>query len=98
MWEITADEYLDSETTLIILMQRRVFADDLQKLKAGQPLSSSSKLCGLQPFIDDDKVIRANTRLQNADYLSYGARFPIVLPRHHHLVKFPSAKCTRDGY
>ena len=43
----------------------------------------SSKLFGLCPRLDEDGVIRLNTRLQYAEFLPYDVRHPIVLPRKH---------------
>ena len=85
--EISSEEFTDAETSLIVMMQHRVFTDEIRALKQQQPLSKASKLCGLQPFLDDDEVLRSNSRLQKADHLSYDTRFPIILPRKNHLTK-----------
>ena len=85
--EITSEEFTDAEVSLIVMTQHRVFDEEIQALKRRQPLKNSSKLCGLQPFLDDDEILRSNSRLQKADHLSYDTRFPIILPRKHHLTK-----------
>ena len=86
--DITLDEYSDTETRFVVTIQREMFPDEIGKLKAYQLFRTPSKLCG-----------RANTRLQNSDYLSYGSRFPIILPRRNHLVKLIILNYhQRDGH
>jgi len=46
-------------------------------------LPVGSKLLVLNPVLDDDGLIRSNSRLVNADILPYDARYPVTLPRKH---------------
>ena len=47
----------------------------------------SSKLFGLCPRLDEDGVIRLNTRLQYAEFLPYDVRHPIVLLQKNWVTK-----------
>ena len=42
---------------------------------------SSSKLVGLQPQLGEDGLMRSDGRLKQAKFLSFGVRFPVILPR-----------------
>ena len=66
---------------LIWSAQRDEFSEyDL--LKKDKPLPNASKLQNLQPRIDKSGVMRVEGRTQNADFLAYEAKHPIILPRH----------------
>ena len=85
--ELTVDELSDSEYSVISMLQAIHFSSEIAALKTTKPISNSSTLVDLQPFVDDDGLLRANTRLKHADYLSYDARHPIILPRRAWVTK-----------
>ncbi|XP_075151868.1 uncharacterized protein LOC142225894 isoform X1 [Haematobia irritans] len=64
-------------------VQQQVYGDDLMDLREKQKVSPSSPLVSLNPFIGKDDLIRASGRIQNAAFLSLGARQPIILPKNH---------------
>ena len=41
----------------------------------------NSKLLGLNPRLNEDGLMRSNSRLANVENLSFNARCPIILPR-----------------
>jgi Integrase zinc binding domain len=53
----------------------------MQDTFARKASPSQSKLACLNPFVDEDGLIRANSRLAYADYLPYDAKYPVILPR-----------------
>ncbi|XP_036344475.1 uncharacterized protein LOC118753713 [Rhagoletis pomonella] len=78
-------EEIEAGTHLLLRMvQRAVKSLEYSELKAGRVVSSSSKISSLNPFLDNTGLIRVGGRLQNAA-LSFNAKHPIVLPRHHPL-------------
>lgn len=75
----------ESSTALLIscrTIQHVTFSNEIECLKGNKPLKSSSHL--LSPFIDDNNLLRG--RLRNSE-LSYDARYPILLPKHHILTE-----------
>ncbi|CAG2208608.1 unnamed protein product [Mytilus edulis] len=50
-------------------------------------LLKTSKLLGLQPRIDENGLIRCDGRLEYAEFLSFDARYPIILPRKNWVTK-----------
>ena len=84
---LNCDELADSESSLIASVQSRCFPEEIKAVRAGEIVNQRSSLISLQPFLDDDGLLRANTRLENADYLSYEAKYPLILPRGVWLTK-----------
>ncbi|XP_055700149.1 uncharacterized protein LOC129799885 [Phlebotomus papatasi] len=67
-------------------LQRKHFPEEYKCCEKNNPVSKSSKLSKLVPFIDDNGVMRVKGRLENAD-LSYETRHPIILPAKDKFVK-----------
>lgn len=61
--------------------------NDYKALVSGKPLWPKSPLFKLNPVLDEDGGIRSNERLQFAEYLPYGVRFPKLLLRGHWVTK-----------
>ena len=64
--------------------------DELQESEKGiiiNAIPSSSKILVLKPQLDKDGLLRSCGKLQNANYLSYDVRYPIILPRRHIVTK-----------
>ncbi|XP_036150809.1 uncharacterized protein LOC118648578 [Monomorium pharaonis] len=67
-------------------VQHSTFSQEIDCLRNNQPLKSSSHLLSLSPFLDDNNLIRVGGRLRNSE-LSYDAKHPILLPKHHILTE-----------
>ncbi|XP_025405027.1 uncharacterized protein LOC112679449 [Sipha flava] len=76
-------ELTNAAMVLIRKAQSTSFASEIVELKAGRPVGRRSALRALNPFIDEDCLLRVGGRLINAD-IAYTSKCPIVLP----------AKCT----
>ena len=85
--ELTLNELSDAEKQIIRDAQKETFSEEYLALQKGTKLTMSSKLFGLCPKLDEDGVIRLNTRLQYAEFLPYDVRHPIVLPQKHWVTK-----------
>lgn len=53
----------------------------IRALKEGLGLPKSSFLKALNPFLDGNEVLRLGGRLRHS-FLSYGKKFPVILPKH----------------
>jgi hypothetical protein len=80
--ELNSDELRAAERALVRDVQRATFQDEINKLCSGLPVSKSSPLFPLSPFLDDHGIIRKKGRLQKA-HLTYDAKHPIILPKCH---------------
>ena len=85
--ELHRDEIQESQTLLLKACQQETFGDEYRALIHQKPLPAQSKLLVLNPQLDEDGVIRSNSRLVNADMLAYEARYPIILPRKHSITQ-----------
>lgn len=79
--ELTVEEIQDAEIRIIKAAQKRSFEAEYSVLSSGKSLPMSSKLLALKPRLDEDGVMRSDGRLENAEYLPYDVKYPIILPR-----------------
>lgn len=70
------------EICLWKIVQRDVFGEDVDRIKSGKSVSSSSKIYKFNPFLDDDGVLRVGGRLQQATW-PFQRKHPILLDKHH---------------
>ena len=69
-------------------MQRKEYAKEYLDLQKGKNLSPHSKILGLCPKLDEDGVMRLDTRLQYVEFLPYDVRHSILLlPRRNWVTK-----------
>ena len=79
--ELLIDELKATEIQFIKYAQRTEFKDEWIALSRKKPLSSSSKLIGLQPKLDEDGMMRSDGRLKRSKFLSFDVHYPVSLPR-----------------
>ncbi|KAJ8963810.1 hypothetical protein NQ317_000592 [Molorchus minor] len=79
---ITAREWHEALLLLVRHVQGVAFAEEILKIKANK--ICSKPLRKLNPFVDDNNILRVGGRLRNAD-LSYDAKHPALLPKNHRL-------------
>nr|XP_047143003.1 uncharacterized protein LOC100203511 [Hydra vulgaris] len=85
--DIAADKYHESEKEIIAKAQKESFKEEYSNIEKGKPISISSKIISLNPQFDEDGLLRSCSRLQNAHYLPYDVKYPIILPRGHTITK-----------
>ena len=85
--ELNTEEITDAENSIIRTAQREAFSMEYIALLKGKKLSSQSKLLGLSPRLDDNKIMRSYGRLKYAEFLPYDVRYPIILPRKNWVTK-----------
>ncbi|XP_037940331.1 uncharacterized protein LOC119673165 [Teleopsis dalmanni] len=66
------------------MVQKVNLCNDYHNLECKKPISCSSKLLSLSPFLEDHGLIRVGGRLKNSN-LDFNAQHPIILPKHHPL-------------
>ena len=87
--------------TLAILRreQQRAFASEFRCDEDGNyELKEKSSLVKFDPFIDEDNLVRAQTRLQFSVDLTYNSRNPIILPKSRVSEKFVIFVHTELGH
>ncbi|XP_038117193.1 uncharacterized protein LOC119769289 [Culex quinquefasciatus] len=69
------DEYKQAEVYLLKMVQAESFIDE------------SSPLYKLTPLVDEDGLLRMEGRTENAEFLPFDLRFPVILPKDHHVTR-----------
>ena len=64
--------------------QEEQFGRELNELRNGRELKSTSSLLGLTPFLDERGLLRVGGRIAYAD-LPYDNKHPVILPSKHPL-------------
>ena len=65
---------------LISRVQNHYFSDEISRLSSSRPLSTSSSIRTLDPFLDKCHLLRVGGRLRNADSVDFNST-PILLPK-----------------
>ena len=85
----TVAEQQDAEILIFKELQRSAFKNEIASLshKEQKPkLTTQSHLLRLDPFIDDQGLIRVGGRLENST-LPFAVKHPIILPRCSHVTE-----------
>uniref|UniRef100_A0A182YRW2 Integrase catalytic domain-containing protein n=1 Tax=Anopheles stephensi TaxID=30069 RepID=A0A182YRW2_ANOST len=85
------NEYDKSEKLLMRVAQSECFVDEIKVLtkNMGRPseqwmsLDKGSPLYKLSPLLDEDGLIRMEGRTEQAKFLPFSLRFPVILPDKH---------------
>ena len=77
---ISVEELQEAEQWLIKQEQKKYYQRELQDLSNKKPLSKKSSIYDLNPFIDEEGLIRVGGRLRRAS-LEYASRHQIILPK-----------------
>ena len=65
------------------MVQLESFPEEIIDLNSQTEICKQSPIYGLSPFVTDDHLLRSNSRLKNADHLSFDQKFPVILPYGH---------------
>ena len=84
--ELTPAELSSTETDIIREAQNEAFSDEVAALSRSQPLPRKSTLLPCTPILIN-RILRSNTRLRHADDLPADVKFPVILPKKHHVTR-----------
>ncbi|XP_035207870.1 uncharacterized protein LOC118182603 [Stegodyphus dumicola] len=71
-----------AEEFLIRHAQLTAFNSEITALRRGKPIPAQSKLKGLEPFLDDNSLLRVGGRLKNSNLL-FDCKHQLILPPTH---------------
>lgn len=83
---LTSQEIKESTKIIIRNIQGESFAEEIIMLKKGITIPKHSKIIQLNPWIDEDNVLRVGGRLHNAN-IPYNKKIPVILPQDNHITK-----------
>ena len=73
-----------AETAIVKSVQHKHFKGEVEALKSRKPVVKKSPIYILEPFLDEEGILRVGGRLKNAPLLE-NAQHPIILPKNHHV-------------
>jgi len=82
-----ADELRDCENRLIKQAQLEDFKSEISALSSNKNISTDSKILNLNPKLDEDGILRADTRMKYAEFIPLDIRNPVILPRKNVITK-----------
>lgn len=85
--QLSAGEIDETVEYLCNIVQQNVFFEKYHRLMANKPVSKSSPIFKLTPFLSENGLLRLSGRINNATYIARSAKEPIILPKKHILTK-----------
>ena len=85
--ELSVDEIEAAEMYIIRQTQREFLTQEYISLASSKEVPGDSKILTLNPKLDEDGIMRCDSRLVNAEFVAFDVRFPIILPRKSWVTK-----------
>ncbi|XP_055918553.1 uncharacterized protein LOC129950651 [Eupeodes corollae] len=82
---LTIAELKNAENSLCKIVQKEQYEEEIKLLSSSKPLTKKSSIYTLNPYLDERGILRIQGRLDEALYLPFQARRPILLPPKHPL-------------
>ncbi|XP_073230048.1 uncharacterized protein [Porites lutea] len=82
---LTTADLEKATLTIVKLVQREVYAEEIQDLETRGHVKRSSKIVKLRPILDDG-VMRVRGRITDAP-IAFDAKFPMIVPPKHHVAQ-----------
>ncbi|XP_072379310.1 uncharacterized protein [Diabrotica undecimpunctata] len=83
---LNTEELRKAYKLLLKMSQRESYTVEINNLLNRQEINTKSKILNLNPFIDQEGLLRVGGRLTNSDY-SYDKKHPIIVSAHNPLTK-----------
>jgi hypothetical protein len=83
---LTVSEIRNAHTVVIKFTQSESFAEDIRIIKKHGELPKGSKLIKLNPYLDQDGLLRVGGRLKFAK-MSEDQKHQLILPKSHHITR-----------
>ncbi|KFD63100.1 hypothetical protein M514_24687, partial [Trichuris suis] len=76
---LDADEIQMAQRLCIRIVQNIFMGNEIADMRKGRKVNESSKLIGLDPFLDEQNLMRVGGRIRRAD-VDFSTKHPVVLP------------------
>lgn len=77
---LSSAEIAATRDHLITLCQKASYPNERNQLSSKGSIPSTSSLLNLNPFMDEDGIMRSCGRLENAPGLSFNEKHPVIIP------------------
>ena len=77
---------LEMETSKLLVIrdaQREAFPEEISNMQNKKILKKNSVISALNPKLDQNNIMRSNSRLVNVRNLNWNSKHPIILPKNH---------------
>ena len=78
---LSVEELHEAEIQIVKFLQRKYFSDELQSLSTSKTVKESSRLVSLDPFLDNNGIIRVGLRLNYAP-IKFSRKHQILIPHN----------------
>ena len=85
--ELTPEGITEEQIELIKSAQKTAFPKEYTALDQKKELPRHSKLLALNPRLDEDGLMRSDSRLKYSEFISHDTRYPIILQRKNWITK-----------
>ena len=82
--DITVADLHGAETAIVRCLQRKQFQNEIVMINASRKIPRSSRIRALEPFLDEEDILRVGGRLSDSS-VHYERKHPIILPRDHYV-------------
>ncbi|XP_053691544.1 uncharacterized protein LOC128740060 [Sabethes cyaneus] len=101
--QLTQQELYAADIVILKQVQMEAFADEVATLRNNktlpedqkQSIERSSTIYQLMPMMDEQGLVRQNSRFAAAKHLPHSVRFPVILPRKHRYTELVAARYHR---
>ena len=83
---LTSNEMKKSEVYWLKITQRESYCEEIDRLTKNQEINRTSSILKLNPFLDQNGLLRLGGRLQESN-LSYDEKHPVILPKKSYITK-----------
>jgi len=80
----TVSSFQKAEHWIVRVVQRECFCEEITCIVDKKPLSRDSSIVSLDPFVDEEGVLRIGGRLRRSKITS-NEKFPMIVPKRHHI-------------
>ncbi|KAM9296528.1 uncharacterized protein PAF06_017428 [Gastrophryne carolinensis] len=81
---LSANNIAEGEMIIMRIVQREVFGSEIKCILDKRDIPKNSPIANLNPFIDNDGMLRVGGRLNKAE-LGGQERNPLIIPARHHI-------------
>ena len=82
----TVQTFKEAEVFVIKEAQSTEFSDEIQCLSKGAPVSKDSTIISLNPYLDEQNVLRVGGRLKHSE-MTFKEKHPQIVPKQSHITK-----------
>ncbi|XP_064622573.1 uncharacterized protein LOC135484816 [Lineus longissimus] len=81
---LSPEELKAAERAILRCLQKRHYSNEINALRSNARITKQSSIFELEPYLDEDQLLRVTGRLKNAS-IPDPAKHPVIVPRDDHV-------------